>query len=238
MRDEGVMVANPVFMTGKSGAQHEIDVFYEFDKAGIRHRVAIECKDWATPVSKGQIQEFESKLRDIGNITGVVVSRNGYQSGATGFAKYHDILALRFEDLPSFNVLLAERLKTVALPDETYVGEPFWIIMEVRNGKVTGSHYATQFPGSDKSLIPLTFSKNHAERIFKDAQLDPNKWAIRGLPRHALRAFLILLEFYEKKMNSGAIISFLPPGAPQDAQFIGIVASSEELANEYYGKPI
>lgn len=69
MRDEGVVVGNPVFMTGKSGVQHEVDVYYEFSRTGIRHRVAIECKDWATPVSKGQIQEFESKLRDIGNIT-------------------------------------------------------------------------------------------------------------------------------------------------------------------------
>ena len=42
MRDEGVVVGNPVFMTGKSGEQHEIDVYYEFTRAGIRHRVAIE----------------------------------------------------------------------------------------------------------------------------------------------------------------------------------------------------
>ena len=113
MRDEGVVVGNSVFMTGKSGVQHEIDVFYEFARVGIRHRVAIECKDWGRPVSKGQIQEFESKLRDIGNITGVVISRNGYQSGAEDFAKYHDILALRFEDLPAIHVRLAERIRDV-----------------------------------------------------------------------------------------------------------------------------
>ena len=154
MRDEGVVVGNSVVMTGKSGVQHEIDVFYEFARVGIRHRVAIECKDWERAVSKGQIQEFESKLRDIGNITGVVISRNGYQSGAEDFAKYHDILALRFEDLPAIHVRLAERIRTVALPDESYVGEPFWIIMEVRDGKVTGSHYGMPFPGSDKVFIP------------------------------------------------------------------------------------
>jgi hypothetical protein len=184
MRDEGVVVGNSVFMTGKSGVQHEIDVFYEFARVGIRHRVAIECKDWARPVSKGQIQEFESKLRDIGNITGVVISRNGYQSGAEDFAKYHDILALRFDDLPAINVRLAERLRTVALPDETYIGEPFWTIMEVRDGKVTGSHFGgVRSPESDKPCIPLTFSKYHAERIFRAAQLDPQEWAIRGLPQ-------------------------------------------------------
>jgi hypothetical protein len=238
MRDEGVAVSNPMFMTGKSGEQHEIDVYYEFTKAGIRHRVAIECKDWATSISKGQVQEFESKLRDIGNITGVIVARNGYQSGADGFAKYHDILPLRFEDLPSINQLLAERLTTVALPHEDYVGEPFWIIMELRDGKLTGSHYGARFPGFDKNLIPLTFSRPHAERIFRDANLSPKRWAIRGLPRFALRAFLVTLELYEKKMNGGTILCFLPPGAEDDAEFIGIQASREDLIRDYYGSPI
>lgn len=238
MRDEGVVVANSVFMTGKSGVQHEVDVYYEFLRAGIRHRVAIECKDWATPVSKGQIQEFESKLRDIGNITGVVVSRNGYQSGANAFAKHWDILPLLFDDLPSFNVLLARRLKAVALPDEDYVGEPFWIIMEIREGKVTGTHYGTKDPVSGKGLIPLTFSKVHAERVFRKAGLDHKQWVIRGLPRFALRAFLIHLELYEKLMDAEAVICFLPPGARPDAEFIGIKVSREDLIRDYYGEKI
>ncbi|MFJ7793742.1 restriction endonuclease [Pseudomonas sp. NPDC096950] len=238
MRDEGVTVGNSVFIVGKSGLQHEVDVYYEFARAGVRHRVAIECKDWAGGISKGQVLEFESKLRDIGNITGVIVSRNGYQSGADKYAKFHEILPLVFDDLPSFNNLLAERLKTVALPGDDYIGEPFWIIMEIRNGKVTGSHYANKDPISGKDLIPLTYSKYHAERLFRDAGLDPTRWAVRGLPRFALRAFLITLELYEKKMNGGALICFLPPGSKPDAQFIGIHASREDLTNEYFGEPI
>lgn len=238
MRDEGIVVANTVFMTGKSGAQHEIDVYYEFLRAGIRHRVAIECKDWTKPVSKGQIQEFESKLRDIGNITGVIISRNGYQSGADIFAKHCDILLLMFDDLPAFNIMMAERLKLVALPDENYIGEPFWIIMEIHEGKATGTHFGQKDPLSGKGTIPLTFSKVHAERLFREAKLDKNKWAIRGLPRYAFRAFLITLELYEKRMNAEAMICFLPPGAPQDAQFIGIRVSREDLIRDYYGEPI
>lgn len=238
MRDEGVVVGNTVIMTGKSGVQHEVDVYYEFSKAGIRHRVAIECKDWATPISKGQIQEFESKLRDIGNITGIMVARRGYQSGAEAFAKHKDILPLLFDDLPSFNVLMAQRLKAVALPDEEYIGEPFWIIMEMRDGKVTGSHYGHKDPSSGRGLIPLAFSKYHAERVFREAGLDPRQWTVRGLPRFALRAFLITLELYEKRMNTGALLLFLPPGAKSDAQFIGIEVSREDLAREYYGEPI
>jgi len=238
MRDEGVVVGTRVFMTGKSGAQHEVDVFYEFNKAGIRHRVAIECKDWAYPVTKGQIQEFESKLRDIGNITGVVVSRNGYQSGADIIAKHCDIVLLRFDDLPTINILIAERLRTVALPSEDYRGEPFWIIMEIRDGKVTGTHFGRKDPASGRTQIPLTLSKPHAERLFLEAGLDVNRWAVRGLPRYAFRAFLIQLELYEKKKNACALICFLPPGSRPDAQFIGVHASREDLIRDYYGEPV
>ncbi|AMV44332.1 hypothetical protein ATN79_20530 [Paraburkholderia caribensis] len=238
MRDEGVVVGNQVFMTGKSGVQHEIDVYYEFSKAGVRHRVAIECKDWATAVSKGQIQEFESKLRDVGAITGIVVARNGYQRGAEDFARYHDILPLTVADLPSFSRLLGERLTTVALPDESYTGEPFWIIMQIRDGEVTGSHYATRQFGTEKALVPLTFSRHHAEQLFRQARLDGSRWAVRGLPRFAFRAFLVTLELYEKRMNGGAVICFRKPDAGPDEPFIGIPVSQAALVREYYGKAI
>lgn len=238
LRDEGVIVANSVVMTGKSGVQHEIDVYYEFSRAGIRHRVAIECKDWSSPVSKGQIQEFESKLRDIGNITGVVVARRGYQSGAKDFAEYKDIIALGFDELPSFGYLMGERLRAVALPDATYVGEPFWTIMELKDGKETGSHFVYKDPDSGTWNIFLTYSKHHAERAFRDAGLDSRQWGVRGLPRFALRAFLLTLEIYEKRMNTEALLLFLPPGADPDVPFIALKASREDLMREYYGESL
>jgi len=236
MKDEGVVVATNVFMTGKSGLQHEIDVYYEFSRAGIRHRVAIECKDWKSAVSKGDIQEFESKLRDIGNITGVVVSRNGYQSGADTFAKHCDILPLVFSDLPSWGQLMGSRLKSVALPDETYVGEPFWTIMEIHDGKATGSHFAVT-DEMNQMVIPLMYSKSHAERFFRQAELDGNRWAVRGLPRYAFRAFLITLELYELK-GHGAGICMLPPGARPDADFVFVPVTRDILIDEYFGAPV
>lgn len=237
MKDEGVVVGNSVLMTGKSGLKHEIDVYYEFVRAGIRHRVAIECKDWKTAVSKGHILEFESKLRDVGNLTGVVVSRHGYQSGADVFARHADIVPLRFDDLPSFGSLLAQRLSTVGLPDETYVGEPFWTIMELRDGRETGSHFAHRNERGEFH-VPLLYSKAHAERLFQGEALDSERWAIRGLPRFALRAFVLTMELYETRTKGGAKLLFLPPGALPDAPFIGLPISREDLIREYYGGEI
>ena len=44
--DEGAMVSSNVSVIGKSGVKHEFDVYYEFQHLNMRHRIAIECKDW------------------------------------------------------------------------------------------------------------------------------------------------------------------------------------------------
>jgi hypothetical protein len=175
MKDEGVVVSRRAVLRGKSGANHEVDVYYEFKRAGIRHRVAIECKHLGRPVEKGDIAEFEGKVRDIGGVKGVVISNSGYQEGAIQYASHWDILLLTTNDLPTLNILLADRLRTVALPDETYIGEPFWTIMEVRDGKVTGSYYGQMNQNDKQPHIPLFFSKQHAE-VFFNVLNDKDRW--------------------------------------------------------------
>lgn len=236
-KDDGVLVTRNAKVRGRSGAFHQIDVYYEFEKAGVRHKVGIECKDTKRPVDKGRIGDFAFKLIDIGNIMGLVISRSGYQEGADIVASHYGIDLLRPEDLPSVSELIAKRLETVALPNETYIGEPFWTIMELRNGKVTGSYFATIHPGTQQPHIPLLFCKSHAEKVMREARLEPNRWAVRGLPRFSLRAFILMLELFEMR-NQGAMILFLPPGARDDAQFVSMVISRQQLIDEYFGAPV
>lgn len=237
MRDDGVVVSRGATLFSNDGIPHEIDVFYEFIRAGVQHRVAIECKNTQRPVEKGRIQEFESKIRDLKNIVGVIVSAGGYQPNAKVFAEKKGLLTLELKELPSMPSLLGERLKTVALPDETYFGEPFWTIMELRDGRVTGSYFASHHPGENTDLIPLTFCRLHAEQVMHEAKLDPKKWAVRGLPRHALRAFILLLELFEKRGN-GAMVGIKPPGALRHEPLIWVPISRSQLASDYYGEHV
>lgn len=236
LRDEGVMVSKRTKLRGKSGAMHEVDVFYEFVRAGIRHRVAVECKDLSRPVTKGDITEFHGKVQDIGGISALVVSRSGYQEGARLFAKHWDILLLGSDELPAINTLLASRLEAVALPDEACIGEPFWTIMELRNGKVTGSYFCHLTNGGAKR-IPLTFSKPHAQQVFAQARLNPEEWGIRGMPRRVLRAFILMMELMERQ-GGGAVLCVKGPGETPNSPFIGMPITREELALEYYGEAI
>ncbi|SFW82353.1 restriction endonuclease [Chitinophaga sancti] len=72
-----------------------------FTKAGILHRVGIACKNTNTPIEKGQVQELESKIRDLQNVIGVIVSVNGFQQGAEAYAEDKGIIALHLKDLPN-----------------------------------------------------------------------------------------------------------------------------------------
>lgn len=237
MKDEGVTVERNVYLAGKSTVKHQIDVFYQFKNAGLTHRVAIECKDHTRPIDKGRVQEFATKLHDIGGISGIMISQSGFQSGAEILANHLDITLKTTKDLPTIPFLLGTRLAAVALPEEDYRGEPFWVIMEHRNGRVTGSYFCTE--SEEHTLIPLFFSKYHAQLNFDENILDKDRWCVRGLPKHAFRAFLLILELYEKKnMNIKPIILFRPPGDISEVGYGGFITSRDLLIKEYYGEEL
>ncbi|EJL6325643.1 hypothetical protein CGT77_18075 [Vibrio cholerae] len=88
---QNVEVKHNVKIQGKSGCEHQIDVFWEFFLMGELHRVAIECKNYNNDVSIGKIRDFFSVLHDIGNIKGIFVTKKSYQKGAKQFAEYYGI---------------------------------------------------------------------------------------------------------------------------------------------------
>lgn len=89
---KAIDVKHNVKMEGKSGCNHQIDVYWEFEMMGETHKVAIECKNFKThPVSVGRVRDFFGVLHDIGNIKGIFVTKVGYQSGAKKYADYYGI---------------------------------------------------------------------------------------------------------------------------------------------------
>jgi hypothetical protein len=85
-------VQHNVDVVGRSGCKHQIDVYWEYEIAGVTHRVAIECKNYNTSnISIGRIRDFFAALTDIGNINGIFVCKKGYQSGAIKFAGFYGI---------------------------------------------------------------------------------------------------------------------------------------------------
>ena len=192
LKDEGIIVGQNVTLKDKHGIAHQIDVYYQFERADITHKVAIECKDWSRPVNKGEVTKFFSNVRDIGNIQPVLVAKCGFQSSAIKYASIHDIVLLTSEDLPNIGELLAKRLKSVALPDSSSIGVPFWTIYEMAGGENTGTPLNDPH-GNFKRTAVVFFSKKHAELYLSAISGGSKNYAIRGLEQHQLRAFLILI---------------------------------------------
>ncbi len=93
-----VQVQHDVKLAGAAGVEHQIDLFWTFTKAGVQYRVAVECKDYKSRISKEKIEAFHSILRDIGNITGIFASRMGFQSGAEKYAKKYGIQLMEIRE--------------------------------------------------------------------------------------------------------------------------------------------
>lgn len=231
MKDEGVEVQRNAKIMGKSGAIHQIDVYYEFKRAGLTHKIAIECKDHARPIDKGRVAEFALKVMDLYDTKGVMVSARGYQDGAELVAQQYNLDLKKTSDLPVFPHLFGERLKSVALPDDSYIGEPFWVIMELRENEVTGSFYGTSENG--RNFIPLFFSKYHADMLFREKRLSEKEWCVRGLPHYALRAFILMLELFQRR-GIEPMLMFRPPGDVSEFGYAGFVTDAELLKREYY----
>ncbi|WP_256808911.1 restriction endonuclease [Pseudomonas siliginis] len=193
LRGEKTQVSRRTTFQLATGDSYEVDVYYEFSKVGVRHRVAIECKDWKRPVDQGKILEFHQKIKNIGHdVVGVVVSRSGYQAGVEKVAARHNISLLTGDDLPSLPHLVGIQIKSLALHEPDLIGEPFWVIAETGDtteNLSTGSYYAPRIEG--KPTIPFFISKKHAETYLKHVA-DRESWAVFGMPQYKLKALLRL----------------------------------------------
>jgi hypothetical protein len=93
-------VQHNVTLPGKF-LNHQVDVYWKFESGGIEYSTVVECKDWNRPLEQEKLLAFKSKLEDLNNPTGVIVTRSGYQSGALKYAHAHGIYLYElFEEPP------------------------------------------------------------------------------------------------------------------------------------------
>lgn len=227
MKDQGVVVSSNAIIKGRSGAKHEIDVYYQFENSGVIHKVAFECKFTSRKVEKADVVNFHGKLQDVGNIQGIFVSKEGYQSGAMEYAKHYDIKLLTIDELPTLNIIVANRLKSVTLPDETYVGEPFWALMGYKDGMVQGDYWSIK-EESGNTIIPLFISKKDALGFLKET-IRKNEFVVRGLPQHSLNFFLKSTLLARGKVK----ISLMLQGIDDEGQWPGTILTPEEVGMRF-----
>lgn len=84
-------VQHNVKLKGRSGQEHQIDVYWEYEIAGTKQKVAIECKNYNKTVGIAKVRDFYGVLYDLNNVAGIMVTKVGYQKGAKEYASEYGI---------------------------------------------------------------------------------------------------------------------------------------------------
>jgi len=222
LKGEKVVVARDATIRGRNDLDHQIDVYYEFELAGTRHQVAIECKNMQRPLDKDRVMAFCSKVNDCLGVRGVIVAAHGYQSGARKFAEDNGISALVLADLPSIGKLLGMRLESVAIPTEDTIGQPFWTLFELDTGAPVGHKQGGEIFGV------LFFSKRQAE-IYRKAGSYGSGWAVRGLSQENLRVYILTVD-----AMAGRFLLAQSSDPDAGSSFVAQEIERQSLISEFY----
>lgn len=229
LNDSKARISKRTTLTGRSNSTNEFDIYYEFYHLNILHKVAIECKNHSGPVSVKEVRDFVYKINDVGNIVGIMISKNGYQVGAKNVANHDHIKLMTIDELPSLIEIVSMQISKVFLPDQDVIGAPFWVIMESNNNQGVNGNYMT-FPNESEYnyefLIPLFFSKVVAENI-NDLAFK-GEGVVRGVNQMQLWALYAL----SKEHNYGFIEILLEP--EESRQALSFMLHPEELKRKYY----
>lgn len=190
-------VRHDVVLQGKT-AKHQIDVYWEFEVAGIRYATVVQAKDWSTPVNQGELLKFKAVLDDLpGQPRGIVVTRSGYQGGAEEFAKAHGILLFQLIEQPAQSIVATEgsfgRLRQYTKqPDHFDASGQLDISKYLKNHVVELVIFDPAFSDSQWEVDPLWLSEQkdlHGDAIISEAR----NVKFQGRPRD--------LKFYDEARN-------------------------------------
>ncbi|HCR3444342.1 TPA: restriction endonuclease [Morganella morganii] len=221
------MVAHNVQISGREGSSYQIDVYYEFEMAGIRHRVAVECKNRSRPLERESVLAFHNKIIHQCCLShGIIVSSGGFQKGAREFAEQNNVTLMDYSELPSIGNLLSRRLTNVVIPDENSIGQPFWTIFDIEEYSPFG-----HIDAKNEIMTAFLFlSRAHAQRFLKSQNLG-SKWQVRGMAQRHLSCYILTCDAF----NARYVIARpgYAAGVPEN-QFLFDEIRRKDLINDFH----
>jgi len=188
-----IYVQRNASIVGKTNTKYEIDVYYDFVMNNHIHRVLIECKEWKNAVPKSVVLELSAKVNDIPKSIGIIVSTSGFQKGAIEYAENNGIDLISGGETFLLSKAIIARLG-ILLPNETVKNEPFWTIMEINNGVITGNYINS----GQSAIADLFISK----KVANEALLGYSKQGVvRGVDRHHLKILVGLAKLDNRGFN-------------------------------------
>jgi hypothetical protein len=122
----GVEVHHRRVYTGRISQRNiKVDVSFNYQVAGANLLFLVECKCYAHSVQVDDVEEFHSKIDDIGAHKGIMVTTVGFQKGAVKTAKGRGI-ALALLTKERQNGELRYVVNSAAPPKRMSTNERFW----------------------------------------------------------------------------------------------------------------
>jgi len=117
-RSKGYDVWHNVRLTGRSGVEHQIDVYAEFRAPLHVSRIIVECKSYDQPVDKDVVMKLIHEVQDLGADRGILVTTSYFTPDAVSTVRGHNI---DLWDGAKLRDLLKEILpRTVSLPSNVF----------------------------------------------------------------------------------------------------------------------
>ncbi|NEE29809.1 restriction endonuclease [Streptomyces sp. SID7982] len=247
VQGRNISVSRRATVFDNHGNPYNIDIFYEFDVAGLHHRVAIECKDTRRPVERDDALAFAGKIRDLPSTIGIFISKSGFQPAARKYLQDHGIVHYSGGDLPHLGSLIAASISPIISPTESAVGQPFWTLMRKEKGEASGEWFLIPDPGNPGDstkrmgrkggtvgILPLFYSRPHAQ-WFRSLYLeDSENSCVRGVEQPMLR-FLTLMA-HDERRNFAICRPFIGEDGTPKVECHSWTA--KELAHEYWADEV
>lgn len=74
---------------------YQLDGKIEFEIMGVKYKTIVECKYSKNPIKRDAVLILKSKIDELGFQKGIIISTNGFQSGAISYASKHGIALMQ-----------------------------------------------------------------------------------------------------------------------------------------------
>ena len=136
-------------LQGKSGSWYQIDVLAKQSNGLQTVRTAIECKYWKKRVTRNVVSNLATLLEDTNIEKGVVVSKEGFTSGAIALAKQKNISLVEMREPNDAD--WEGKIKTIHIIFHLDIPE-FYDLQLVQPPQQTGERLKSTVSGQDLTI--------------------------------------------------------------------------------------
>ncbi|MGQ9642141.1 MAG: restriction endonuclease [Candidatus Bathycorpusculaceae bacterium] len=130
---KGYEVKHNVKFQGRSGVEHQIDVYAEYKAPLHISRVIIECKAYDTPIDKDSVMKLIQEIQDVGVDKGILITTSHFTPDAESTTKGYPIDLWEYTKLKELLGEIPESFETILAPQATFHTKPLMPLEEVRS---------------------------------------------------------------------------------------------------------